>query len=40
MNGLTRHVEDEDPRSMLFADDILLRETSTAVNQKLNLWSV
>ena len=40
MDELTRHMQDEVPWCMLFADDIVLvAETKVEVNAKLELWS-
>ncbi|KAM2626519.1 hypothetical protein TB2_000087 [Malus domestica] len=39
MDELTRHIQDDIPWCMLFADDIvLIDETQEGVNAKLNLW--
>ena len=39
MDELTRAIQDEIPRYMLFADDIVLvDETRTGINIKLELW--
>ena len=39
MDELTRHMQDEVPWCMLFADDIVLVvETKVEVNAKLELW--
>ena len=39
MDELTRHMQDEVPWCMLFADDIVLvSETKVEVNVKLELW--
>ena len=39
MDELTRHMQDEVPQGMLFADDIvLLAETKVEINAKLELW--
>ncbi|KAL4204701.1 hypothetical protein AMTRI_Chr01g111220 [Amborella trichopoda] len=39
MDNLTKHLQDEIPWCMLFADDIvLIEETQNDVNTKLELW--